>query len=193
MILLVITLVVGPSRLPAITETVTRWIKRLRIQLTKWRANLDAEIGDDLKGVDLSKLDPRLYDPRRMIREAVQEEMDEWKKLVGPLGIEPGSLTTRPQSASSSKRVQPARPQARPAQSSSAPSQSSAATSTGGVASSSSSSAGSAASSIAGSANNSIFEGEPGAHLDKTRARRRPIVGSAPTTKKSRARNLRRK
>lgn len=95
-IFLVIMLVVGPSRLPAVAKNVTRFVKRARVQLTKWRQSLDSEIGDDFKQVDLTKLDPRLYDPRRLVREAVQEEMDEWKKLMNPLGDFPSSNRPRP-------------------------------------------------------------------------------------------------
>lgn len=85
MILVVAMLVVGPSRLPAVAANVTKLVKRTRVELTKWRAVLDSEMGEDFKQMDLSKLDPRQYDPRRLIREAVQEEMDEWKKLMNPL------------------------------------------------------------------------------------------------------------
>lgn len=90
-ILVVIMLVVGPSRMPAVAKGVTRIVKSTRLQLTKWRASLDDQMGDDFKQVDLSKLDPRQYDPRRLIREAVQEEMDEWKKLMNPLAPMPPS------------------------------------------------------------------------------------------------------
>ncbi|EPD30914.1 twin-arginine translocase TatA/TatE family subunit [Gleimia europaea] len=90
-ILVVIMLVVGPSRMPAVAKGVTRIVKSTRLQLTKWRASLDDQMGDDFKQVDLTKLDPRQYDPRRLIREAVQEEMDEWKKLMNPLAPLPPS------------------------------------------------------------------------------------------------------
>ncbi|WIK64700.1 twin-arginine translocase TatA/TatE family subunit [Gleimia hominis] len=85
-IAVVIVVVVGPSRLPEVTRTLTRWVKKLRVQLTKVRASLDSEVGDDLRNMNLSALDVRQYDPRRIVREAVQEEMDEWRKLVGPFG-----------------------------------------------------------------------------------------------------------
>lgn len=90
-ILVVIMLVVGPSRMPAVAKGVTRIVKSTRLQLTKWRASLDDQMGDDFKQVDLTKLDPRQYDPRRLIREAVQEEMDEWKKLMNPFAPLPPS------------------------------------------------------------------------------------------------------
>lgn len=88
LILFVVAVVVGPSRLPAVASTITRWVKASRRELAKLRATLNDEVGDELKDLDLSKLDVRQYDPRRMIREAVQEELDEWKELIRPLGTE---------------------------------------------------------------------------------------------------------
>ncbi|MDO5719906.1 MAG: twin-arginine translocase TatA/TatE family subunit [Actinomycetaceae bacterium] len=85
-ILFVAAVVVGPSRLPAVASTISRWVKASRRELAKLRATLDDEVGDELKDFDFSKLDVRQYDPRRMIREAVQEELDEWKELIRPLG-----------------------------------------------------------------------------------------------------------
>lgn len=97
LILFVISVVVGPSRLPTVAATVTKWVKTSRVQLSKLRETLDEEVGDDLKDLDLSKLNVRQYDPRKMIREAVQEELDEWKQLVSPLGMDkPKPSPSRP-------------------------------------------------------------------------------------------------
>lgn len=184
-ILVVIMLVVGPSNLPKVTETVTRWIKRLRIQLTKWRANLDAEIGDDFKDVDLTKLDPRLYDPRRLIREAVQEEMDEWKKLMGPLGDQGSTKRPRPQNRPAStpspaQRPTPSSPSVQPS-------------STGNVASAGTGSPASRPASNNPASNSSISEGGAWNSQARPRPRRRSVGGSMAPTNKTRARNLRKK
>lgn len=101
LILFVVAVVVGPSRLPAVAANVSRWVKASRRELAKLRATLNDEVGDELKDLDLSKLDVRQYDPRRMIREAVQEELDEWKELIRPLGTE--SDTTTPQEVVTSR------------------------------------------------------------------------------------------
>ncbi|MDO5728241.1 MAG: twin-arginine translocase TatA/TatE family subunit [Actinomycetaceae bacterium] len=97
LILFVVAVVVGPSRLPTVAATITKWVKTSRVQLAKLRETLDEEVGEDLKDLDLSKLNVRQYDPRRMIREAVQEELDEWKQLVSPLGMDkPKPSPSRP-------------------------------------------------------------------------------------------------
>lgn len=81
----VLLVIMGPSRLPEVTSTLTKWVKNARVQLTKLRANLDGEMGEDLRNLDLSVLNVRQYDPRNIIRQAVQEEMEEWRQLVNPL------------------------------------------------------------------------------------------------------------
>ena len=95
-ILIVVAIVVGPSRIPQVTQTVARWVRTLRLKLTKLRSSLDAEYGEELKELDFRRLDPRQYDPRHLVREAVRQEMDEWMKLVDPhSGVNPhGSKQT---------------------------------------------------------------------------------------------------
>lgn len=83
--MLVLLVIIGPSRLPEVTNTLTKWVKNARVQLTKLRASLDGEVGDDLRNLDLSAFNVRQYDPRNVIRKAVQEELQEWKDLVNPL------------------------------------------------------------------------------------------------------------
>lgn len=116
LILFVIAVVVGPSRLPTVAATVTKWVKTSRVQLSKLRETLDDEVGEDLKDLDLSKLDVRQYDPRKLIREAVQEELDEWKELIRPLGTENPTPSparpTPPRSASVSEEQTVSQPQA---------------------------------------------------------------------------------
>lgn len=93
-ILLVIVVVVGPTRLPQVTRELTSWVKLARLQLAKARAFVDDEIPEDLRGFDLGALNIRRYDPRAIIREAVQEEIDEWKRLVAPLGTAASAVTS---------------------------------------------------------------------------------------------------
>lgn len=70
LILLVAVAVIGPRRLPAYTEQVTRWVKRARVWVSDTRARIDEEMGGD-EGVDWEALDPRKYDPRRIVRDAL--------------------------------------------------------------------------------------------------------------------------
>jgi sec-independent protein translocase protein TatB len=71
-ILAVITAVVlGPQRLPEYARKLAEWIRSFRDFADKTQAQLSEELGED---VDWRKLDPRQYDPRRIIREALLED-----------------------------------------------------------------------------------------------------------------------
>ena len=71
-ILAVITAVVlGPARLPEYARKLAEWIKSFRNFADNAQAQLSEELGEE---VDWRKLDPRQYDPRRIIREALLEE-----------------------------------------------------------------------------------------------------------------------
>lgn len=70
-LLLLVLLLVGPDRLPAVAAQVARWLRSARDFLRGARVAVQREIGDD---VDLASLDPRKYDPRRVVREALWDE-----------------------------------------------------------------------------------------------------------------------
>jgi sec-independent protein translocase protein TatB len=70
-ILAVITaIVLGPKRLPEYARKLAEWVRKFRDFADNAQNQLSEEIGED---VDWRKLDPRQYDPRRIIREALAE------------------------------------------------------------------------------------------------------------------------
>lgn len=71
-LLLVVALVVGPERLPRYAEQLGRWARGLRGYLQDARKRVDDEVGDT--GLDWEALDPRRYDPRRIVREALLDD-----------------------------------------------------------------------------------------------------------------------
>lgn len=71
-LLVVVALVVGPERLPAYAEQLARWARGLRQLASDARARVDSELGDT--GIDWEALDPRRYDPRRIVREALLDD-----------------------------------------------------------------------------------------------------------------------
>jgi len=64
---------IGPDRLPAYSAQFGRLIRRLRDMASGAKDRMRDELGPDFDDVDWRKLDPRQYDPRRIIREALQE------------------------------------------------------------------------------------------------------------------------
>jgi len=71
-LLLVAALVVGPERLPAYAEQLAGWVRRLRDVARDTKDRVDAELGDG--DVDWAALDPRRYDPRRIVRDALLDD-----------------------------------------------------------------------------------------------------------------------
>jgi sec-independent protein translocase protein TatB len=62
--------VLGPQRMQVYARQIARWIRQVRDYADNAQSQLSEEIGED---VDWRKLDPRQYDPRRIIREALLE------------------------------------------------------------------------------------------------------------------------
>ena len=71
---LVALLVVGPDRLPAFAAQLARLVTKLRDMARGAESRLKDEFGGDLDLAELKKLDPRQYDPRKIIRDALKEE-----------------------------------------------------------------------------------------------------------------------
>ena len=67
-------LIIGPERLPRYAETLAQFTRRTREWVQGARTRMKEEMGDELDDVDWRKLDPRQYDPRRIIRDALMEE-----------------------------------------------------------------------------------------------------------------------
>jgi len=70
-ILLVAVVVIGPGRLPRYAEQLARLTKQARHLLQDARRRVDDELGDQVKDIDWEALDPRRYDPRRIVRDAL--------------------------------------------------------------------------------------------------------------------------
>lgn len=78
----------GPERLPGYAAQLARFVKSVRRMADGAKDRLRDEMGPDFDDVDWQKLDPRQYDPRRIIREALADEFE--------------SVTARPVQASAS-------------------------------------------------------------------------------------------
>lgn len=67
-------LLIGPERLPGYAEQFARLVKRGGEMLRDTKTRVQEEMGPDVADVDWKKLDPRQYDPRRIIRDALFDE-----------------------------------------------------------------------------------------------------------------------
>ena len=71
---LVAALILGPERLPRYAESLAGLTKRAREWVSTARTRVRDEMGEDFDDVDWRTLDPRQYDPRRIIREALLDD-----------------------------------------------------------------------------------------------------------------------
>lgn len=71
----------GPERLPYYASQLARLVRNLRNMANGAKERMRDEMGPDFDDIDWKKLDPRQYDPRRIIRDALVEE-DEPKPVV---------------------------------------------------------------------------------------------------------------
>lgn len=67
-------MILGPDRLPEYAKRFAQFIKSLRKLADGAQTQLKEELGEGYEDVDWRKLDPRQYDPRRIIREALTED-----------------------------------------------------------------------------------------------------------------------
>lgn len=87
-ILLIIgAFVLGPERIPGYAAQLGRLVKEVRRMAAGAQEQLREELGPDFDDLNWNKLDPRQYDPRRIIRDALTDD------AAGP---ESGTPATKP-------------------------------------------------------------------------------------------------
>jgi len=65
---------IGPDRLPAYSAQLARLVRNLRDMASGAKVRMKDELGPDFDDMEWKKLDPRQYDPRRIIRDALKED-----------------------------------------------------------------------------------------------------------------------
>src|SRR5450755_739750 len=69
--------------MPQYTQQLTRLVRELRRMAQGAQEKVREELGPEFDEVDWRALDPRQYDPRRIVREALSDAID----LDDPLGL----------------------------------------------------------------------------------------------------------
>jgi sec-independent protein translocase protein TatB len=89
-------LVIGPERLPQYAAQLGRFVREARKMAVGAREQVRAELGPEFDDVDWQKLDPRQYDPRRIVREALSDTLDEEPVKAARPGRRPRGTASRP-------------------------------------------------------------------------------------------------
>ena len=72
-LIVLILLVLGPERLPEYAENLRDLVKRARRYASGAKEDLRETLGPEIGDLDWRKLDPRQYDPRTIVRDALLE------------------------------------------------------------------------------------------------------------------------
>ena len=84
--------VIGPERLPHYAAMLGRFVKSAKSMVSGAKERVRDELGPDFDEVDWKKLDPRQYDPRRIIREALaDDEPPPRPKTPAPADVAPNT------------------------------------------------------------------------------------------------------
>ena len=92
---LLAVLILGPDKLPQYAQQLAKWVKAARRFVVSTQSQLKSELGEDVD-LDWRKLDPRKYDPRRIVREALSEPLESSTPSFRPLPPKPLAPGERP-------------------------------------------------------------------------------------------------
>ena len=84
-IAIIAVILLGPERLPYYASQLAKLVRGMRDLANGAKERMREEMGPDFDEVDWKKLDPRQYDPRRIIREALID--DEPVPVIKPASI----------------------------------------------------------------------------------------------------------
>ena len=103
---IVAVMVIGPDRMPEYAAKLAKLVRQVRGMADTAKVQLREQIGSEFDDVYWKQYDPRQYDPRRIVREAL---MDEWSEDGQPStsgDVEPDGF----KAPSSFKRHDPDKP-----------------------------------------------------------------------------------
>jgi sec-independent protein translocase protein TatB len=75
-LVVIAAVILGPERLPQYASQLARLVRELRRMAQGATAQVREEMGPEFDDIDWRKLDPRQYDPRRIVRDALADAWD---------------------------------------------------------------------------------------------------------------------
>ena len=91
-------LVLGPERLPEYAGKLAGMVRQVRNLATNARTQLKDQMGPEFEDVNWRQFDPRQYDPRRIVREALMDDTpyDAEAPVAGGTATQRGHDPSRP-------------------------------------------------------------------------------------------------
>lgn len=95
-IALILVLIVGPEKLPELAAQLGRVVREVKAIASGAKKRVEEELGPDIE--ELKKLDPRQYDPRRIVKDALLDPPPARtvRPPAGPSGRKLPTTTTTP-------------------------------------------------------------------------------------------------
>src|SRR5690625_3976791 len=82
-LLVIVLIVVGPERLPRYAAQLGKLVRGIKTMLGDAQERVRDELGPEGDDIPWDKLDPRQYDPRRIVRDAVMGDSSPESKAAG--------------------------------------------------------------------------------------------------------------
>ncbi|KTR38073.1 MULTISPECIES: hypothetical protein [Rothia] len=76
----IVFFVIGPERMPEYAAQLRDLVKSLRRTAMEAKDGVKETLGPDLEGFNWRAYDPRQYDPRRIVRDALREDEEEQRR-----------------------------------------------------------------------------------------------------------------
>lgn len=91
-------IVLGPERLPEYAAKFGRFVRQARAMADRAKEQLKDEMGPEFSDIDWRAYDPRQYDPRKIVRDALSTPADDDevvadKPVSAPRGHDPSKPT----------------------------------------------------------------------------------------------------
>jgi len=96
LILVLAFVILGPSKMPEYAAGLARAVRNLRDLAEGAKSQIREEMGPAFDDVDWQQLDPRRYDPRRIVREALATPSERTESTATRAGMVPVSETGAP-------------------------------------------------------------------------------------------------
>lgn len=105
--------IIGPKNLPAYAAKLGDMVRSMRDMAEGAKTQIKEEMGPSFNDVDWRQLDPRQYDPRRIVREALKTPSKTTAEAAGMVPVDDKDTAAVPSTAKSETKTEP-RAAARP-------------------------------------------------------------------------------
>ncbi len=105
LILVLAVIILGPSKLPEYAASLARLVRTMRDMAEGAKTQIKEEMGPAFDDVNWDQLDPRQYDPRRIVREALAMPSDKAKTTAELAGMVPVDQTSSTEKSSATEKA----------------------------------------------------------------------------------------